>query len=62
MSQWPLDPWYIIPAAEVLPVTVFALFPHVEGSWGRYEKFCEAWHLRTQWKRNSFAVDQRGRA
>ncbi|HVP44381.1 MAG TPA: group I intron-associated PD-(D/E)XK endonuclease [Terriglobales bacterium] len=41
----PFDAWYIIPAAEVLPVTVFALFPHVQGSWGRYEKFREAWRL-----------------
>lgn len=44
----PLDAWYIIPAEEVVPVTVAALFPHVQGSWGKYEKFREAWHLLKQ--------------
>jgi len=47
----PLDAWYIIPAEEVVPVTVAALFPHVQGSWGKYERFREAWHLLTGGKK-----------
>ena len=36
---------YIIPAHAVLPATGAALYPHVKGSWGKYEKFREAWAL-----------------
>lgn len=41
----PLDAWYIIPARAVLPAKSAALYPHVEGSCGKYEKYREAWHL-----------------
>ncbi len=41
----PLDVWYIIPAAAVLPARSAALYPHVKGSWGKYEKYREAWRL-----------------
>ena len=44
----PLNFWYVIPLRAVLPARSAWLFPHVEGSWGRYEKFREAWHLLTR--------------
>jgi hypothetical protein len=41
----PLDLWYIIPVAKVHPRRNVALYPHVEGSCGKYEPYREAWHL-----------------
>lgn len=42
----PLDTWYIIPSEAFHPnQKQLAVYPHVAFSSGRFEPFCEAWHL-----------------
>lgn len=41
----PLDVWYVIPVRELHEVHGLTMFPGVQGSWGRFEKFRNAWHL-----------------
>ncbi len=41
----PHDRWYIIPVRAFAPANHISLFPHVEGSEGKWEKYREAWHL-----------------
>ena len=41
----PEEAWYIIPIRAIPGANTIALFPHVPGSQGRYEKYREAWSL-----------------
>lgn len=40
----PLERWYIIPIGAFAPTLGIWLFPHVNPSRGRFERFREAWH------------------
>ncbi len=41
----PHDRWYVIPVRAFAPANHISLFPHVEGSEGKWEKYREAWEL-----------------
>ncbi len=41
----PENAWYVIPVAAVQHTPAIAVFPHVDRSRGKYERFREAWHL-----------------
>ncbi len=41
----PLDLWYIIPAAAVVPQKCVHLYPDVLHSRGKHERYKDAWHL-----------------
>ncbi len=41
----PENAWYVIPVAAVQHTPGIAVFPHVDCSRGKYERFREAWHL-----------------
>ena len=41
----PEERWYIVPVRAFAPCNHISLFPHVEGSEGRFERYREAWRL-----------------
>lgn len=43
----PRNLWYVIPVRAFAPIMGIWLFPHVQESRGRFEKYREAWQLLT---------------